>query len=701
MTRRNKPIAFFAMFVVALLPALNITVFGASNIYLTNIDEFGVGYQTLLLIYLPLGIVLAAVLATFGLLFRGVACTVYVSLLFVFGILLWLQGAFLMPDYGSLDGRGMDWAAIQFPVWADVLLWVVVLAAAVVLAGRIVRIAVFGSMVFVVLQATMLTAAMLEQEEGFWVRKLPTASAPPEAIYQYSPTTNIIHIVFDNFQTDVFSDLVAEQGLADEFDGFVLFRENTAVAPNTALAMPAIFSGRTYDGSVSPEDFYRQGMEEGFHSVLLDHDYTVNLMPLMSMRQGGYDNYYRLPRIYQGTALDQIRKDATQLLDLSVFRQIPHLARVWVYNNNNWRLSMWLNDPETVLAFQHRRFFTDYIDRLSTDADGPAYHFVHLWPPHPPFTTNRSGRYAGRVLENTIENYVNEARPIVALMVDLIHRLKDLGIYDDSLIIFQSDHGGGFEPDFMPTRLLGLLAVKPVGSRGPLEVSDVPTTVADVARTILDEMDISEPDFPGQSVLHMGSEQRFREFIYLGSGESRTLNRIGIQGSAYEPESYTRGDAVVLARPSKTYHYGDLVNVGLTGEGGRYLDAGWSQQADRHCWSNASKAVLSMTVEPPTADLVLAFDLIPHVHPQALPQQRVEIVVNGQNAGDWVGTEQRKQRMEVEVPKAWIEGSDLEIIFHLPDAVSPVELGTGGDGSQLGIALINILVSEVPSEQDH
>lgn len=701
MPSRNKPITFFAMFVVALLPALNIAVFEASNIYLNNVDEFGVGYQTLLLIYLPLGIVLAAVMSGLGLLFRRFARTVYVSLLFACGILFWVQGSFLMPDYGSLDGRGMNWAAFQFPVWADLLLWVVVLAAAAVLAGRIIRIAVFGSTVFIILQATMLTAAVMERDEEFWAKELSAAAEPPEAVYQYSPTTNIIHIVFDNFQTDVFSDLVAEQDLAEEFDGFVLFRENIAVAPNTALAMPTIFSGRSYDGSVSPEDFYRQGMEDGFHNVLLGHDYTVNLMPLMSMRQGGYDNYFRLPGIYQGTALDQIRKDATQLLDLSVFRQSPHLARLWMYNNNNWRLSMWLNDPDTVLAFQHRRFFADYIDRISTDADGPVYHFVHLWPPHPPFTTNRSGRYAGRVLENTIENYVNEARPMVALMVDLIQRLKNLGIYDNSLIIFQSDHGGGFEPDFMPTRLLGLLAVKPVGSRGPLEVSEVPTTVADVGRTILDEVGIREPDFPGQSVFKMGSEQRLREFVYLGSGESRTLNRIGIHGSVYESESYTRGEAVVLARPSKTYHYGDLVNVGLTGEGGRYLDAGWSQQADRHCWSNASRAVLSMTVEPPTADLVLAFDLIPHVHPQALPKQRVEIIVNGQKAEEWVGTEQRMQRMEIEVPKAWIDGPELEIIFHLPDAVSPVELGTGGDGSQLGIALINILVSEVPSEQDH
>ncbi|MFU8832000.1 MAG: hypothetical protein ACNA7J_07580, partial [Wenzhouxiangella sp.] len=408
---QDKAIAFLPMFIVALLPALNITLFGPSSIYLANAEEFGTSYQTLIAIYLPLGLLLAAGLASLGLLFRRLARAVYVSLLFACGVLLWLQGAFLMPDYGQLDGRGLDWTAIQFPVWADSLIWVVVLGASIVLAARAARIAAFGSLVFVVLQATMLTASVMEQNEQFWVKERPSASGPPKGIHEFSRTRNIIHIVMDNFQTDVFADLVAEQGLEDEFDGFTLFRENIAVAPNTALAMPAIFSGRTYDGSVSPEEYYRQAMEEGFHNTLLDQGYTVNLMPLMSMRQGQYSNYYTLPRIYRGSALDQVKKDAAHLLDLSFFRQSPHQARVWIYNGNNWRLSMWLNDPETVLSYQQRRFFADYIDRLETAVDGPAYHFVHLWPPHPPFTTTRSGRYAGRVLENTLVNYVNEARP--------------------------------------------------------------------------------------------------------------------------------------------------------------------------------------------------------------------------------------------------------------------------------------------------
>ncbi|MFU8831203.1 MAG: hypothetical protein ACNA7J_03510 [Wenzhouxiangella sp.] len=223
--------------------------------------------------------------------------------------------------------------------------------------------------------------------------------------------------------------------------------------------------------------------------------------------------------------------------------------------------------------------------------------------------------------------------------------------------------------------------------------------VADVARTILDEVGVSA-GFPGESVLRMGTDRRFREFVYLGGGETRTINRLEINGSAYLPGSYSQGERGVLTLPSREYRFGELVNVGLMGNGGQYLGAGWSQQDDRHCWSNDSEAVISLEVESPGNDLLLALDLIPHIHPQALPEQRVGIFVNGHKAGEWIGTERRRERVEVEVPKSWVGDSDMSITLRLPDAASPADLGTGGDRRHLGIALINILVSELPDVQD-
>jgi len=688
-----------ALFLIALLPAFNLAVFGPLTIYLANTDEFSVTTAGLLVINLLMALGVAMVLTLPGLLLNLPARRIYGSVLFVVGVLLWAQGSFFMHDYGVLDGRGIDWSAASIPGWLDFAFWAVALLLALVLAPRISRIAAFGSTAFILFQAALLGVGLSQIEHGPEAPGAGSADAFPDGIHAYSADRNIVHVVLDNFQTDVFAALVAEQGLEDDFDGFVLYRENTAVAPHTSLAIPAIFSGRIYDGSEPAANYYREAMEHGFHSTLFERGYTVNLIPSMTMRQGPYTNYLSLPKVSLASGGKRKIRDVAFLLDLSLFRQTPHWLRPWFYNQNNWRLLNRVSEPNNIKSFVQRQFFEQYIDTIHVDIDRPAYHFIHLWPPHPPFGTLPSGRWAGRVLDNTRENYTNEARPMTRLLANLVQKLKEIGVYDQSLIIFQSDHGGGFEPDFMPSRLLGMLAVKPAGSRGPMRYSDAPTSVTDVAATILEEVGISDTSIPGKSILGMESGHRIRHFVYFGNDDDRSLHRVVIDGSPYDPDAYLETELITMASESNRYRYGDQVDVGLVGSGGRYLKTGWSAPDDRHVWSNDHSADLLLTVEPTETDLHLAVDLIPHVNGEALPSQRVEILVNGRKALTWVGEEQSKQRLEATLPAEWVDSSQLHIRFVLPDAASPAELGTGGDQRLLGIALIGFQLRQLDSEQ--
>lgn len=696
---RSHTITLGALYLVALLPAMNLVIFGPLTIYLANADEFLVTHIGVLLINLPLTLTLALVLTLPGLAMNSAVRGVYASILFVLGLLLWAQGSFFMHDYGVLDGRGIDWSAVPFPGWTDAAIWVVALALALFLATRISRIAAFGAVVFIMIQSVPIVIELFEHKVELEAPTSKPLAGPPEGIHDYSSKFNIVHVLLDNFQTDVFRELVAEQGLGNEFDGFVLYTENTAVAPHTSLALPAIFSGRFYNGSKSANSYYRESMEQGFQNLLFEDGYTFNLMPMMDMDQGSYSNYYRLPKVFHGSDSARKRKDISYLLDLSLFRQAPHRLRSWFYNQNNWRLSKGLSDPGNVKGFVHRQFFEQYIDAIHIDSEQPAYHFLHLWPPHPPFNTLPSGRWAGRVLENTRENYLNEARPMTRLLASMVRKLKAMDIYDESLVIFQSDHGGGFEPEFMPTRTLGLLAVKPVNSRGPLRFSDAPSTVTDVAATILEAVGIDHPSIPGQSVLSLGNDRRIRPYMYFGDRKDKALHQIIIDGSPYDPESYQDTQTIVMASESNRYRYGDTIKVGLIGTGERYLGSGWATPSDQHIWTNDHVASLNLTVEPTSVDLQLAIDLIPHVDIGALPRQRVDILVNGRKALAWVGRKHTPQHLEVTIPAEWVDSRQLSIRFLLPDAASPADLGIGGDGRLLGIALIGFQLRQLESGQ--
>ena len=77
---------------------------------------------------------------------------------------------------------------------------------------------------------------------------------------------------------------------------------------------------------------------------------------------------------------------------------------------------------------------------------------------------------------------------------------KKLGVYDDSLIIVSSDHGIGYAPrkfvndrqtpagalSTLSGKSMALLVVKAPGSRGAVRVSHAPTSISDVAATVLD-----------------------------------------------------------------------------------------------------------------------------------------------------------------------------------------------------------------------
>jgi hypothetical protein len=114
----------------------------------------------------------------------------------------------------------------------------------------------------------------------------------------------------------------------------------------------------------------------------------------------------------------------------------------------------------------------------------------------------------------------------VRRLVAILDRLKDIGVYDDALIVVSSDHGIGYAPlaftndrqtpagalATLSGKSLALLIIKAPGSRGPVRVSHAPTTISDVAATVLDVMHIPNT-LPGEPALKLAENaQRVRTF---------------------------------------------------------------------------------------------------------------------------------------------------------------------------------------------
>ena len=675
-------------FGIALLPSLTLLVFGTFTLYAGNQSEFTTGLADLGPYLVVLTFVTWLILALPGLLLRGLARDRYLCLLFAVGVALWIQGNFLAGHYGVLDGRGIEWQAFEWPAWADILLWLAVIVATLMLYRHLIRLALPASLALIAIQSVGGVQILMNADDELWHREKPAAAQAPEEIFHYSVDHNIVHLVLDNFQTDVFEELAAELDLEQQFDGFTLFRETAAVAPYTSMAIPSIFKGAVYDGSLAPDKFYRVGMKDGFHSRLHDKGYRVNLSVLQSMDGSRYDHHYRIPSVYAAATSDIARMESALLIDIALFRHVPHLFRNWIYNDNNWRLRQWIDDKSVLpVSFAHKQFFGHYTDSIEPRLDGPAYHFVHLWPPHPPYVTTATGDYAGQALPNTRENYLNEARAILRYTVDFLDRLRQLDLYDDALILVHSDHGGAFEPEFTPTRMLTLMAIKPRGARGTLQTSNAPVSLTDVGATVLD-LAGSDLAWPGRSAFDVGEQQRrIRHYSFWHGDDNRQLGRVVIDGSLYSADSYTYTDSIKIEPERTPYQPGKTVEVGLRGTGSMYLGRGWSTPEPGIVWNNGHEATLVLPMEPPDADLELTLWVIPAIHEDVLDKQRIRLFVGDHEVGRWDLDERRSTRLQTTIPAELIQSEELALRLELPDAASMRELGVGSDQRLQSIAL--------------
>ena len=497
----------------ALLVGLQVGLISAWNVYRGNQAEFDHGLLDLMPFFLLASVVMVTVFWILPSLLPVRYQARSVAFLTMLGLLLFVQGNLLVWNYGVFDGGEVRWADHQAKGWLELALWVGALAWALFRPQILYRQSRFICLALIVLPLGYLLIASLSSEKGFWHREGSFADTPPAEIYQYSRNRNVIHLLLDAYQTDVFEELVAEENLADKLDGFTLYRDNLGVAAHTSFAIPAIFSGEIYDGQESPSAYYARCINElGFQNLLFDAGYRVNLLPRLGMDKSKYNNHFRVPNTFGGSRGFRQRQAVGQLLDVGMFKLVPHFAKKWIYNSGQWRVSGLISTPPAHRSIHQRAFLSDYISRIEPKFAEPAYNFIHIMSPHPPYGVQADGSPSADPMPLTRESYKHEARYCLRVFMDLLQRLKALNIYEDALIILQGDHGSDYSPVIngqvrgLPAeRTSTLLAIKAPGAKGPLTVSEVPSSIADVPATLTDILKV-ENDYPGASLLELGQD---------------------------------------------------------------------------------------------------------------------------------------------------------------------------------------------------
>ena len=264
-----------------LVPAV-VFLLGAHTIFLNNAAEFAVSFGELaaprLLRTVAVNwIILLAAGCLIAVLSERLT-RMYAAMLFAIGLLLWGQGNLWNADYGVLAGQDLDLGVHAWRAPYELAAWAGVLFLALVCFRPVSRIAPFASIVFLAVQlaAVVLSDGSAAAQRVRWIE-------PPPSIYEFSADRNVIHIVLDEFQSDVFNDIFQQDraSLDRQFSGFSIspstpgrFRRHRSACRQCWLARNTGMKSRlpsSYAKRSSRTRFSRKSREAGY-----DIDATIN-----------------------------------------------------------------------------------------------------------------------------------------------------------------------------------------------------------------------------------------------------------------------------------------------------------------------------------------------------------------------------------------------------------------------------------------
>ncbi len=701
-----------------LLLSTNLCLLGTFHIYASNSGEFVASFQEMLVSGLvSLWLILTLILLVPVLLLKNPwGQTLRLTFLFL-GVVTYTHGNLLVWDVGVLDGTPLDFTKSGRNL-VDLAIWLV--AAAIFLKWRqvLLRQGWQVAILLLVLQA----AGAIQLQWTKPASRIDGSDTLPPELPIVSSQGNVFHLVLDGFQASIFESLLErENRLGADLPGFTFFRDSTTSSPVTYLSIPASLTGVPYRFDTTISHYHEQALNgQNIYSELAEKGYSIDIATPVwwNPPRSFYSSYFRVPAPYSFGS-EATRTSVAKLLDVSLFRQTPHFLKPLVYRSGNWWLSSLLNGAGTQFEhFAHNSFLLDLTDQLTVIDGSPRYKFIHLVTPHAPLVTREDCSFIGHEVEYTFENTAAQSLCTLENSLNFVRRLMELGVYDESLILIHSDHGGGVGFDLKTSdgntvdsskaldRLWGnplpLLLIKPPYAQGRLHISDTWAELSDIPATILDLLGL-EPNFPGTRLFAEGSSKNRSRYFYnslIHRNDAAAKDRFDqfteyeIRGSVYDLTAWDiRSEHEVNPlNDREKYIFGTRLSFGTEGTFRAFIESGWAMSTDKAItWTNGKAASLLIPFEKTQTDILLSARVKPFLAPGLIDSQRVTVRVGGSEISRFSLEKGEFQMIEVEIPAGLLmaDGS-TRISVELPDAISPSQLNVSPDRRMLGLAFYEL-----------
>jgi len=685
--KKNVPaILIIATFV------LQIFFFAPLQVLVQNIGEFSVSYFDILLIYSVISILFCVLI---GLGVRLLNKDLFLPLLAYLSLVAFLESRFLvaLAQHSPFDGKLIDWQALQWVSVAEVVTILVLAIVFWVLRRRTQLFSAVSLFILLFLSAGLLYNTATHIGSLLHSRQAENTQARYfDQFYRLSSKRNIVHIVPDQAQGAMLHEILttSSEHYSTVLDGFTLFTQSTGAYKSTYPSVVYYMAGEAPESEfdlVQNQPYTRQYIEETLRERSIVTELSKDGFRTFGFQFNSWifcgGNYTACTgthaEVFDGIDIPSPAKRLADTvlagLDLGLFQLAPIVLRERIFNNGDWFLKRLSRD-----SFAHSGILDLFMDKMQVEDSAGSYNYFHHAGAHAPLLFDRNCSYVGPQ-EVEWENQREQVMCTLVQLEEMILALKRAGVYDQTMIIINGDHGTPWLPEsypgqsgkVIPKSLIGmastLMLVKPPGARGPLKYSELPVTIGDIPATIADAFGL-DARYDGISMLvdepitdrersyynyEMASKTHFLEYL-------PDLTRYRIRGDVFDEGDWILPNAGVVDEHLTQLR---MDNPQFTEQS---LGFSWLEQLDVPVrWVDGTKAWVFL-MPPQQTPVALVFE---SYVPPNIEGQWMEVSVEGKVIARLDEDELRESRHTVPLTDDLLDTDVMEIEFTLGKTMSP------------------------------
>jgi hypothetical protein len=492
----------------AFLLAFTFLIAGPLNLYMNNQENFWFDISSILFFFILIFLIVLCVIIAMIIILSKRAFEIGIATIWGIGIALWIQGSILKWNYGLMNGLSINWGAYAWRGIIDTSIWIMCVLGAIIIAIKkkqyISKIMMFTSILIVLMQSTELILNTLNIEHKPYI-------VSDEEKFVFSKNKNVVIFIVDTFRSDIFQKIIDEKSsYGSEFKDFTYFRGTMGGFPYTYPSVQLLLTGKYYDNSLPIKDFITNVQKENsLFKILRENNFSSHVYSFAQSNLFSIDSYDNKTNIVSKSEMIKMTK---KMYKLTAFRYMPQVLKKYFVITSDEFAKKGENERSSVydIGFYHDILNTDF----TTDDSNGIFKVYHLHGLHNPIRINSDIEEIKEA--GGIEALTQAGIAELKIIDQYIEKLKELNIYDNTMIIVTGDHGDYIDYTKKIDEIISnkdltyvngeldrsidknvILTANPIllvkrfnEIKDTLTISDVPSTLGDIPNTILSALGI-------------------------------------------------------------------------------------------------------------------------------------------------------------------------------------------------------------------